>query len=294
MTEYPAQPSSAVPATEIAALVALCEQAARRAGTLTVAERLAEVGVAATKSSPTDVVTEMDRRVEALLREIVAAARPDDARFGEEAGREAGRSGLTWVFDPIDGTVNYLYGLGMYAVSVAVVLGDPELDGGWEPLAGCVHNPVSGQTWTAGRGAGAFLDGRRIRVPAPPGLSTALTGTGFGYLVSRRRRQARVAAGLLPRVRDLRRMGCAAIDLCLVATGRLDAFYESGLHSWDIAAARLVVEEAGAVLRGISGRPAGESMVVAAARPLVDDLAAVLEELGAGQDEPAEPNAGQA
>ncbi len=192
------------------------------------------------------------------------------------------------MFDPIDGTVNYLYEIGVYAVSVAAVTGEPTVDGAWTPVAGCVHNPVSGETWTAGRGLGAFLDGRRLAVPEPPPLDRALIGTGFGYVAERRRTQARVVADLLPRVRDIRRIGCAAIDLCMVASGRLDAFFESGLHAWDMAAARLVVEEAGGVVRGIGGRPPAEEMVVAAARPLVDVLAAALETLGADGDvEPA-------
>ena len=285
--------SSVRSTTDVVALLALCEHAARRAGAVTVAERPRDLGVAATKSSPTDVVTEMDRRAEALLREILSAARPGDAILGEEAGHEPGETGLTWVVDPIDGTVNYLYEIGVYAVSVAVVEGDPTVDGGWTSVAGCVHNPVSGETWTAGRGVGAFLDGRRLAVGEPPALDRALTGTGFGYFAGRRRTQARVLAELLPRVRDIRRIGCAAIDLCMVATGRLDAYFERGLHAWDMAAARLVVEEAGGVVRGIGGKPPSEAMVVAAARPLVDVLAQVLEDLDAdGDAEPAPGGAG--
>lgn len=292
MTDTTAVPSSApstAPAAvtahaDVVALLALCEHAARRAGSVTVTDRPRDLGVAATKSSPTDVVTEMDRRAEALLREILGAARPGDAILGEEAGHAPGETGLTWVVDPIDGTVNYLYEIGVYAVSVAVVEGDPTVDGGWSSVAGCVHNPVSGETWTAGRGIGAFLDGRRLTVGAPPELAGALTGTGFGYFAGRRRTQARVVADLLPRVRDIRRIGCAAIDLCMVASGRLDAYYERGLHAWDMAAARLVVEEAGGVVRGIGGRPPSEAMVVAAARPLVDVLAQALEELDADGD----------
>ena len=286
MTETSAvPPAPAVTAhPDVVALLALCEHAARRAGAVTVVERPRDLGVAATKSSPTDVVTEMDRRAEALLREILGAARPGDAILGEEAGHEPGRTGLTWVVDPIDGTVNYLYEVGVYAVSVAVVEGDPTVDGAWSSVAGCVHNPVSGETWTAGRGIGAFLDGRRLAVGEPPALAGALTGTGFGYFAGRRRTQARVVADLLPRVRDIRRIGCAAIDLCMVATGRLDAYFERGLHAWDMAAARLGVEEAGGVVRGIGGRPPSEGMVVAAARPLVDVLAQALEDLDADQD----------
>lgn len=278
---------------DVHALLALCEHAARRAGVVTVADRPRDLAVASTKSSPTDVVTEMDRRTETLLREILSAARPQDGLLGEEQGHETGSSGLTWVFDPIDGTVNYLYDIGVYAVSVAVVEGDPAVEGAWRPVAGCVHNPVTGATWTAGRGLGAFLDGRRLTMGEPPALDQALTGTGFGYFTGRRRTQARVVADLLPRVRDIRRIGCAAIDLCMVATGRLDVYFERGLHAWDMAAALLVVEEAGGVVRGIGGKPPAEAMVVAGARPLVDVLAAALEELDADGDDAPAPGGAQ-
>jgi myo-inositol-1(or 4)-monophosphatase len=267
-----------------AALLALAEHAARRAGAALVDRRPAGLGVAATKSSPTDIVTEMDRMAETLLRELIGRARPADGLLGEEAGGHAGSSGLTWVLDPIDGTVNYLYGIPAYAVSVAVVDGDPGAPGGWRPLAGCVHNPASGETWTAAAGLGAHLGGRRLRLPSPPSLDRALVGTGFGYFAGRRSTQAGVIADLLPRVRDIRRIGCAAMDLCMVASGRLDVYFERGLHVWDMAAARLVVEEAGGVVRGLGAAPPHEAMVVAGASPLVDRLADELTGLGADAD----------
>lgn len=277
---------SAVPAPgDVRALLALAEHAARRAGAATVEERPAALRVESTKSSPTDVVTAMDRRAEALVREIVGAARPADGLLGEEAGHRAGTSGLTWVVDPIDGTVNYLYDLPAYAVSVAVVTGDPAVDGGWTPVAGCVHNPRTGETWTAGAGLGSWFGGRPLVVPPPPALDGALVGTGFGYRAARRRGQARVLGELLGQVRDIRRIGCAAIDLCLVATGRLDAYYERGLNPWDLAAGRLVVEEAGGVVRGLRGGPPSAAMVVAGRRPLVDVLADRLEALGADAED---------
>lgn len=266
---------------DVEALVALAESAARAAGELVQKDRPARVEVADTKSSPTDVVTEMDRASEALLREWIGRVRPDDAMFGEEAGWDGGRSGLTWVVDPIDGTVNYLYGIPLYCVSVAAVLGDPRTPGGWRPVAGCVHNPASGETWTAGAGSGAWLDGVRQAAPPAPPLAEALVATGFGYQAERRREQARVAAGLLPAVRDLRRLGSAAVDLCMVGSGRLDAFYERGLNPWDMAAGMLVAREAGVDVVGLGGNPPSDAMVVAARAPLVGALAAELVALGA-------------
>jgi myo-inositol-1(or 4)-monophosphatase len=268
-------------------LLALAERAARDAGRLIWGGRPARVEVAATKSSPTDVVTAMDTASEALLRARLSDARPHDGMHGEEKGRQAGTSGLTWVIDPIDGTVNYLYGIPVYAVCVAAVVGDTTRPGEWEPVAGVVHSPASGQTWTAAAGRGAFLNGRRLPAQSgpPPELAAALVGTGFGYLPARRTSQSRVLAALLPRVRDIRRMGSAAMDLCMVADGRLDGYYERGLQVWDLAAAMLVAREAGAVVRGIDQLPPHDHMVVAARSPLVDILVDELEALRAGADD---------
>ena len=267
---------------QVRELLALAESAARRAGELVHGRRPDRLEVD-TKSSPTDVVTQMDLAAEALLREILGTARPDDGMLGEEAGLTPGTSGLTWVLDPIDGTVNYLYGIPAYMVSVAVVTGDPTADGAWSPVAGCVHSPADGQTWTAGSGQGAFLDGHRLHLGPPPPLAHALVATGFGYRAERRRSQARVVAELLPRVRDIRRFGCAALDLCMVATGRVDAYYERGLHAWDMAAARLVVTEAGGVVRGLGDLPPSQTMVIAGGTPLVDELGELLEEFDAAR-----------
>jgi myo-inositol-1(or 4)-monophosphatase len=284
-----AAPQGALPAPDpadlpVAQLLALAETAARRAGELVHDRRPALLEVD-TKSSPTDVVTQMDRAAEELLREVLGAARPDDGLLGEEAGLVTGVSGLTWVVDPIDGTVNYLYGIPAYAISVAVVVGDVTVDGAWSPVAGCVHNPAGDETWTAGLGLGASFGAQRLWVADPPPLSRALVATGFGYRAARRQNQARVMSTLLPRVRDIRRIGCAAIDLCMVAGGRVDGYFERGLHAWDMAAARLVVTEAGGVVRGLGEQPPSELMVVAGRRPLVDDLAQALQELDAGRDD---------
>lgn len=263
----------------------LAERAARAAGDLVVRDRPNDLRVTATKSSPTDVVTAMDTAAEALLVDMLAAARPGDGVLGEEGGLRPGTTDLTWVLDPIDGTVNYLYDIPAFAVSVAVVSGPPD-PAAWTVVAGCVHNPVTRETWTAAAGSGAFLDGRPVRVNEPVPLERALVGTGFGYMRTRREEQARVLAELLPRVRDIRRAGAAALDLCAVASGRLDAYYERGLKPWDLAAGALVAAEAGADVAGLSGARAGEAMVVAAAPPLAAELSAALAGLRAADPEP--------
>ncbi|MHA7133168.1 inositol monophosphatase family protein [Oerskovia turbata] len=268
----------------IAGLRALAERLAREAGTLVRDGRPERVEVAATKSSAVDVVTAMDAESEALLRRVIAEERPDDAILGEEEGASAGTSGLTWVIDPIDGTVNYLYGVASHAISVAVVAGPPD-PAEWTVLAGAVHSVVDGRTWTAGLGAGATLDGEPVAVnPAGP-LATSLVGTGFGYDADRRRRQAQVLVEVLPRVRDIRRLGSAAIDLCLVATGRLDLYYERGLNPWDLAAGALVASEAGALVTGLRGRPAGSEMTVAGAPDAARELVRLLESAEADSDD---------
>jgi len=267
-------------------LLAIAEEAARRAGELVRASGPGRIAVEATKSSPTDVVTAADRAAEELLRAMLAQRRPEDGVLGEEEGWVAGTSGLTWVVDPIDGTVNYLYGIPAFAVSVAVVSGRPDVVGGWETVAGCVYDVPLGQAFTAARGRGAWLDGRPLsRAPREvPALDQALVATGFGYRSERRRAQARVLLHLLPRVRDVRRVGCSALDLCGVAAGRYDAYFERGLHTWDFAAAYLVATESGVTVTGGGGRPPSEELLVAARDPLARTLAAELLELGADAD----------
>jgi myo-inositol-1(or 4)-monophosphatase len=263
---------------DTAELLALAEEAARAAGRLITEGRPeGAVAVTATKSSVTDIVTEMDQASERLLVEHIRAARPDDGFLGEEGAAEPGTSGVTWVIDPIDGTVNYLYRLPGYAVSVGVRIGD-------DMVAGAVVNPVTGEVFTARRGHGAWLDGRAIRVNEPPPLDLALVATGFGYDRERRRRQAEILTTVLPRVRDVRRAGSAAIDLCSLACGRVDAYYEQGLKPWDLAAGGLIAAEAGAVVGGLAGRPAGESLVVAAPPGLFEELVGLLETLDADRD----------
>jgi myo-inositol-1(or 4)-monophosphatase len=274
-------PSATLPDdATIAALRALATELATEAGRFVRDGRPDRVEVAATKSSAVDPVTAMDRASEELLRERIAAARPYDAILGEEGSDVPGTSGLTWVVDPIDGTVNYLYGVASYAVSVAVVAGPPD-PARWTALAGAVHSVVDGRTWSAARGQGATCDGRPLRVNEPASLSACLVGTGFGYAARVRAHQAQVLTHVLPRVRDIRRLGSAAIDLCLLAEGRLDLYYERGLNPWDLAAGALVAAEAGATVTGLRGEPAGTTMAVAGAAPRVAELTRLLEEAGA-------------
>ena len=243
-------------------LLDLATRIAIEAGELAVRRRAEGVTVAASKSSLEDVVTQADRDTEDLIRSMLAEARPDDGILGEEGGGTvAGTSGLTWVVDPIDGTVNYLYGIRHYAVSIAVVEGgqDPNT---WTALAGVVNNPSIGEVFAAGRGAGATLNGETIRVAPAVDLSQALVGTGFAYLATSRQEQARVLVELIGQVRDIRRQGAAALDLCDVACGRLNAYFERGLQPWDHAAGALIAEEAGARVSGLKGSRASAEFVL--------------------------------
>jgi len=258
--------------------------------------------VVETKSSLTDVVTEMDRRAEALITERIRAERPGDVILGEEGGETHGEGAqqaagdpsapapVRWIVDPLDGTVNYLYGLADWAVSIAA-----EVAGAI--VAGVVAVPLHGETFTAIRGQGAWRHSTAERGSATGGrdaaglrcnrgvpLGQALVGTGFGYLPGRRRVQGEVVAALLPQIRDIRRGGSASVDLCMVAAGRLDAFYERGLNYWDYAAGGLIAEEAGARVTGLDGRPAGTSLTVAAGPGLYEELTAVLAALNPERD----------
>lgn len=264
-------------------LEALACEVAREAGALLRDRRPAQLDVAATKTSSTDIVTEMDVAAELLIFERLAAARPDDGLLGEEHGLQSGTSGLTWVIDPLDGTVNYLYGIGPYAVSIGVVEGQPEPQE-WTTLAGCVYAPRTDETFRASCGGGAFCDDVRLAGPPDVPLDNALIATGFGYVAARRQRQARVLAELLPRLRDIRRLGAASVDLCELARGRVDGYYERGLQPWDHAAGALIASEAGAVVTGPPGRRPADDLVVAGAPRLHRDLMAALLALDAVGD----------
>ncbi|MFI5888650.1 inositol monophosphatase family protein [Actinoplanes sp. NPDC051513] len=226
-----------------------------------------------TKSTLTDVVTEADRAVERQVVEALRAARPADGVLGEEYG-ESSSGAVRWILDPIDGTVNYLYGIPAYAVSLAA-----EADG--MVVAGVVINAATGDEWTATRGGGARRAGRRLRCSSRTDLSQVLLGTGFGYDAKRRAHQGAVVAQLITRVRDIRRIGAASLDLCSVGEGVLDAYFEKGLNPWDHAAGGLVATEAGAIVRGLDGAPPSLDMVVAAPPAIFGPLQDLLVELDA-------------
>ncbi len=253
-------------------LLQIAVDIAREAGAL-LAEGQSGVRVAATKSTPTDVVTAMDRASEGLVTRRLTELRPDDGLLAEEGSSRPATSGLEWVVDPLDGTVNYLYGLPIWAVSVAVRSVD---DRGDRSLVGVVHAPRLGQTWTAIRGGGAYAGDRRLGGGNAQQLSQALVGTGFDYESGRRARQSEVLTRVLPRVRDIRRLGSAATDLCLAAEGTLDAYFEQSLHPWDGAAGYLIAREAGLRVEGLDGNAPSEALTVAAPPALFDELIELL------------------
>lgn len=219
------------------------------------------------KSTATDLVSDADRDAEALIRDLLAAERPDDGQLAEEGTSEKGESGRCWIFDPLDGTVSYLYGYPHWCVSVA-------LEDAAVPTVGVVYDPNRDELFAAERGRGATLDAEQIRVRDAPSLDEALVATGFGYDAAWRARQAEVARRVLPRVRDIRRAGSAALDLAWLAAGRIDGYYERGLNHWDWAAGRLLVQEAGGVVEDLPDEPhgliAGAPAIVEALRPVVE------------------------
>lgn len=261
---------------DLAELRRLAESAARATGALLLAG-LDEVRTdVQTKSTGTDMVSEMDRAAEALIVERLLGARPDDGMVGEEGTNLLGTSGVRWVVDPLDGTTNYLYGLTGFGVSIAA-----EHHG--EVVVGVVLDVVRDELFGATLGQGATRDGKPISASAATTLATALIGTGFSYEAERRARQAEVLVELLPCVRDLRRFGAAAVDLCSVACGRFDGYYERGLAPWDLAAGGLIATEAGAIVTDFRGGPATAGAVVAAAPGIAGDLRALLEAAGAAE-----------
>ena len=260
-------------------LLNIARDVALQAGALAKQRRAEGVEVAASKSSPVDIVTEADRETERLIRSLLADRRPDDGFFGEESDASSSSSGLHWIVDPIDGTVNFLYGIPHYAVSIAVVEGDPD-PLTWKALAGAVVNPASGEVFTASTGEGAFLGSSQIRVAAPVELSQALVATGFAYDSTMRGRQGAVVAQLLPEVRDIRRQGTASLDLCFVASGRLNAYFERTLSPWDHAAGALIAREAGARVSGLHGAAPSKDFIIAAEPSLAARLETRLLELG--------------
>jgi myo-inositol-1(or 4)-monophosphatase len=237
-------------------LLALGVETARGAAALVVEMRAEGVHVAGTKSSEIDVVTEADRAAETLVRERLLGARPDDGLFGEEGSRVAGTTGVRWIVDPIDGTVNYLYGLPAFAVSIAA-----EVDG--VVIAGVVAEAATGRVFTATLGGGAYVDGTPLACRDEVPESQSLIATGFNYEQHVRERQAAAVARMLPHVRDIRRMGSCALDLCALAQGRIDAYVEEGAEVWDDAAGGLIARESGAVVEVRTGA-SGKRLIVAA------------------------------
>ncbi|MGB3731857.1 inositol monophosphatase family protein [Microbacterium sp.] len=260
-----------------AGLGALAADIALEAGARAKQRRSEGVALAATKSSLADIVTEADREVEQLVRDRLHAERPDDGFFGEESGAEAGTSGLTWIVDPIDGTVNYAYGIGAYSVSIAVVQGEPDPQR-WQGVAGAVYAPVLGELFTAVRAEGAWLSGSRLSVGEVTAAG-ALLGTGFGYDPATHDDDLATVRRAMTMARDVRRMGSAAIDLSYVAAGRLDGYFERGLKPWDFAAGALLVQEAGGIVTRLelaSPRP----MLIAGGPAVHDRLRGIIESAG--------------
>lgn len=251
-------------------LAVLARRTAADAAHLVHTMRAEAVDVAATKSSATDVVTRADLASEALIRERLLGARPSDGFVGEEGDDVASSSGVTWVVDPIDGTVNYLYGIPQYAVSIAA-----QVDG--QTVVGVVRAPVLSQEFWAIRGGGAFEGEVAVRATESFELSQALVATGFGYEAKVREAQARAAAALLPHVRDIRRIGSCALDICAVAQGAVDAYVESGPKLWDHAAASLIAEEAGARF-AVEVSATGRDLLLCAPRARFDDFVALVRE----------------
>ncbi|TWX40120.1 inositol monophosphatase [Frigoribacterium sp. ACAM 257] len=270
-------PSTGTSTADVAELLALAVDVTTAAARLAARRRAEGVEVADTKSSLVDVVTHTDREVEDFLRSRLAELRPGDGFLGEEGDPDDSVTGLTWVVDPIDGTVNFLYGIPQWAVSVAVIEGGPD-PLTWTALAACVVNPLSGEVYTASRGGGAWLGEDRLAPSAPASLAESLFATGFSYDADRRVEQAAVVARLIGRVRDVRRLGAASLDLCAVAAGRLDVYAERGLKPWDHAAGVLVAQEAGAVVRGEAGQAPNGQLVVASAPTVAREADVLLED----------------
>lgn len=265
----------------LASLLKLARDVARACGRLITDERPASVQVADTKSSAVDVVTEMDRRSEALAHRLIFAARPDDGLLGEEGLDRPSSSGISWVIDPIDGTVSYLYGFPGYSVSVAAVVGDPHTEGAWTPVVGAVYFPPLDELYYASTGGGAWLTsptGGTQQLVASPAemLAKTLVATGFGYTVAQRTWQGQAVGALLPQIRDIRRTGTAALDMCHVAAGHTDAYYDHSLNPWDMAAGWVVAAEAGLVVRGFDTDYPTSTLVVVGSEPITAAMVDVL------------------
>jgi myo-inositol-1(or 4)-monophosphatase len=253
--------------TDTQQLLELALKIARQAGELLV-DRPASWDLTV-KSTAIDIATQMDIASEKLIVESILSARPDDGIIGEEGASRESKSGVTWIIDPVDGTVNYFYGLPGWAISIAA----KDENG---TLVGVVHSPTVNATWHASKGGGAFLNDVKIACNDPVELNRALISTGFAYDVQVRTEQLKIVNALLPQIRDLRRIGSAAADICHVATGMVDGYFETGLFEWDLAAAELIAREAGATVTTRSWH--GLKLTVAAGAHLFDALNAQIPE----------------
>ena len=246
---------------------------AREAGEMVLACQRDELSID-TKASDLDLVTQVDRESEALITERLLAVRPDDGVIGEEGTGVRGSSGVDWLIDPIDGTTSFVYGLPGFSVSIAA-----QFDA--EVIAGVVFAPATGSEYSAARDSGARLNGDEIAVRATSSLDKALVATGFSPELSRRKRQGQLFAELIPRIRDIRRMGSAALDLAAVAAGQVDAYFEVGLSPWDYAAGALIAEEAGAEVVIEPDEQSGRAFVAAVPRSIAPEFLKMLRDLGA-------------
>ncbi len=249
-------------------LEALAIDIAQDAGALARTRRQEGVAIAATKSALADIVTLADREVEALVRARLAEARPEDGFLGEETGAERGSSDVTWVVDPIDGTVNYAYGHPLYAVSIAAVIGEP-VAGRWQAIAAAVYAPALDELFHATRGGGAWLGDQRLTVNAEVSPAGGLLATGFGYDPATHAGDLARVARVMPMARDVRRGGAASLDFAYVAAGRLDGYFERGLAPWDHAAGALLVTEAGGEYTFIAGDDANPRPLTVASTPSI-------------------------
>ena len=264
---------------EVESLHDVAVKLAREAGELIVTRRAGHIEVASTKSSDVAVVTAVDKDSEKFLSTRLRELRPGDGFLGEEGQVEESTTGVTWVVDPLDGTVNFLYNIPHNAVSIAAVTGEPS-PGSWQVEAGAVFNPATGELFHAARGEGAFLGERRLQIGPPPPMNLALLATGFAYSTAMRKEQVRILSQLIGEVRDIRRMGTASLDFAAVAAGRVDVYFERTLSPWDHAAGELLVTEAGGIITGIRDLPQGREGIFAGHPTLVTQLKARISEVG--------------
>ena len=253
----------------------IAESLAREAGDMALRGRKSGPLTATTKSSPIDMVTQFDKASEAMITKGLTALRPEDSIIGEEGASKEGTSGITWHIDPIDGTTNFYFDLPMWAVSIGAV----DEHG---PLAGAVYVPALGEMFSGARSEGATMNGEPISVRANDDIADALVCTGYSYLISEREVHAKRVANIVMKVRDLRRFGAAAVDLCFVASGRLDVYFEEHLNSWDLIAGQVIATEAGANITDYVGNPVTPSQVLASTPGVHADFIRLIAASGPG------------